>query len=56
MYMIHSRSYSFLFTLIIIHYNYFYFIDLFMTRHEVHSMNTHTLQNAGRYKNRQNRT
>jgi len=21
---------------------------LFMTRHEVHSMNTHTLQNAGR--------
>jgi len=24
------------------------FICLFMTRHEVHSMNTHTLQNAGR--------
>jgi len=23
---------------------------LFMSRHEVHSMNTHTLQNAGRWK------
>jgi len=31
-------------------------IYLFMSRHEVHSMNTHTLQNAGWYKNRQYRT
>jgi len=28
----------------------FFFIYLFMTRHEVHSVNTHTLQDAGRYK------
>jgi len=26
----------------------FNLIYLFMSRHEVHSMNTHTLQNAGR--------
>jgi len=26
------------------------FIYLFVTRHEVHSMNTHTLQHAGRWK------
>jgi len=28
----------------------FYLIYLFMFRHEVHSMNTHTLQNVGRWK------
>jgi len=27
-----------------------FFIYLFMSRHEVHSMNTHTLQNASWYK------
>jgi len=29
---------------------YLILIYLFMTRHEVHNMNTHTLQNAGRQK------
>jgi len=28
----------------------FFLIYLFVSRHEVHSMNTHTLQNAGWYK------
>jgi len=26
--------------------HYFFFIYLFVSRHEVHNMNTHTLQNA----------
>jgi len=28
----------------------FFFNDLFVSRHEIHSTNTHTLQNAGWYK------
>jgi len=31
----------------IFHNEFFLFIHLFMTRREVHSINTHTLQNAG---------
>jgi len=30
--------------------SYNFLIYLFMTKHEVHTTNTHTLQNAGRYK------
>jgi len=28
-------------------FNFSFLIHLFMSRHEVHSMNTHTLKNAG---------